>query len=239
MKPIWIIKAGRTFVRTARQLGDFDQWTCDGLGLDACSIHVLDVTSHQSLPNPAECGGVVVTGSHAMVTESLPWSVRLEKWIPRLLDADIPFLGICYGHQLLARSLGGKVDYHVGGREIGTVEIELLGPCANDPLFNSLPRMVRAHVVHAQTVTELPADGMRLARNDFEPNHAFRIGASAWGLQFHPEYDARIMRSYIEELSDELATTGCDVAELLRDVQETPAARQVLRRFGQFVSRIG
>lgn len=233
MADLWIIKTGCTFANTARQFGDFDRWTCDALGVEVDSIRVFDVALTQPLPAPSECLGVVITGSHAMVTESLPWSLNLACWIPRLLEAEVPLLGICYGHQLLAHAMKGRVDYHPAGREVGTVEVELLPSCVDDPLFAALPPTVLAHVVHAQTVTQIPPGAVRLARNSFEPNHAFRIGKAAWGVQFHPEYDGRIMRSYIAELSHELATAGIAVPELMRSVQETPVARQILKRFAQ------
>ena len=196
---------------------------------------VYDVATEEPLPNPAQCRGVVITGSHAMVTDALPWSVRLEHWIPKLVKQEIPLLGICYGHQLLAHAMGGRVGYHPVGREIGTVEIELLETCADDALFSALPPTIEAHVVHAQTVVQLPREAVRLARNDFEPNHAFRIGRSAWGVQFHPEYNQEIMHCYVTELADELEGAGYDVPKLMQSIRETPAARQVTQRFAQFV----
>ncbi len=240
MEKFWIVKAGATFTDTADRYGDFEQWTRDALGAVHCDVEVLDVERlddecGQALPDPAKCRGVVVTGSHAMVTDALPWSVRLESWIPELVDAEVPFFGICYGHQLLARAMGGQVGYHRRGREIGTVEIQLLETCHNDPLFRPLPSCIAAHVVHAQTVLELPADAVRLASNDFELTHAFRVGPSAWGVQFHPEYDAAIMRSYIEQLADDLAAEQYDVPALVDAVRETTVAREVLWRFAQFV----
>jgi GMP synthase (glutamine-hydrolysing) len=198
-------------------------------------VNVFDVTVDESLPEPASCAAVIITGAHAMVTEALPWSVRLEQWIPQLLDAEVPLLGICYGHQLLAQAMGGRVDYHPGGREIGTVEITRLPACATDPLLGDLPAEFPAHVVHAQTVVDLPPGAICLAGNSFEPHHAFRIGASAWGVQFHPEYTAPIMRAYIEQLSDELVAGQRNVAELLETVMDTDAAQRVLPCFTQYV----
>jgi len=92
-----------------------------------------------------------------------------------------------------------------------------------------------AHVVHAQTVLELPPGAICLAYNDFEPHHAFRLGRQAWGVQFHPEYDARIMQSYIRALADELVAAERDVEGLLETVQETPTARMILQRFADCV----
>ena len=77
----------------------------------------------------------------------------------------------------------------------------------------------------------MPAGAARLAANEYEPNHAFRIGECAWGVQFHPEYDAGIMRSYIREQADELVSMGRNVPELLDTVTEAPVAAQILRNF--------
>lgn len=235
MKPLWIIKAGTTFPQTARRYADFDQWTREALCTDPLEVRTFDVESDRLLPAPEACGGVVITGSHAMVTDRLPWSVQLEQWIPHLLEAGVPVLGICYGHQLLAQALGGRVDYHPQGREVGTVEVTLLPDCQEDPLFHSFPESISAHVVHAQTVVELPPRAILLARNAFEPHHAFRVGSTAWGVQFHPEYSAAIMRSYMEHLTSELAASHRDVSALMAAVEETPSARQVTQRFARLV----
>jgi GMP synthase (glutamine-hydrolysing) len=235
MKDLWIIKAGTTFARTARQCGDFDDWTLNILGDAAVNVRVFDVKRDEPLPSPHRCAGVVVTGSHAMVTDRLPWSRALEDWIPGLLDAHVPVLGICYGHQLLAQAMGGQVAYHPGGREMGTVAIRLRPECAADPLFQRLPASIAVHTVHAQTVLTLPPGSVPLAGNEFEPNHAFRLGESAWGVQFHPEYDEQIMRSYITELADELEASGRDVSALLAAVRDTPQARRLPARFLEIV----
>jgi GMP synthase (glutamine-hydrolysing) len=68
-----------------------------------------------------------------------------------------------------------------------------------------------------------------------EPNHAFRIGECAWGVQFHPEYTIDIMRSYIQEQKNELRSYGLDISQLISAVEETPIASQILNKFGRFV----
>ena len=69
--------------------------------------------------------------------------------------------------------------------------------------------------------------------NDFEPRHAFRLGGCAWGLQFHPEYDGNIMRSYILAQADDLEAAGRQVSALVEAVRETPAAAGILRAFAK------
>ena len=235
MRKLYIFKIGTTFSTIAKQLGDFDRWTAAALGAVAVQTCILDVENGAALPQVEECAGVVITGSHAMVTDKLPWSIKLEKWIPLLLKASVPLFGICYGHQLLAQAAGGQVGFHPQGKEIGTVPVHQLSEDADDPLFHSLPQSFVVHATHSQSVLRLPPGATRLAANDYEPNHAFRLGDCAWGVQFHPEYNGDIMRSYINEQEEELKSAGLDSAELCRTVSETPVAAEPLRNFARLV----
>jgi GMP synthase (glutamine-hydrolysing) len=90
-------------------------------------------------------------------------------------------------------------------------------------------------VSHSQTVINLPGKAMRLAMNPFEPNHAFRVGDCAWGIQFHPEYTADIMRSYILNEKEDLMHEGIEIRPVLDSVKETPVVASILRRFNEFV----
>ncbi len=235
MKKLYIVKAGTSFPATLQKFGDFDQWTKVALGQTALPIEVIDVEDMTTLPPAAECAGVAVTGSHAMVTDKLEWSVRLEDWIVELVDCQIPFFGICYGHQLLGSAIGGTVGYHPHGKEIGTMLIRRRPSAADDPLFDALPDEFWAHTTHSQSVLQLPVGALLLAENDFEPCHAFRIGPCAWGVQFHPEYDAAIMRSYIEEQAEELTAAGRQVDAILATVRDTPVAADLFRRFTRYI----
>ena len=235
MKKLYIIKAGTTFSSTLETLGDFDDWIKTALCQPELPVAVVDVVQGCPLPSPEECSGVIVTGSHAMVTDNLPWSLNIESWIPSLVASVVPFLGICYGHQLLGRALGGEAGYNPNGKEIGTVAITLTGDSKSDPLFKSTPSIFKAHTTHAQSVLKLPSDAVLLASNAHEPHHAYRIGSSAWGVQFHPEYTAEIMQAYLTAQAESLRKKGRNVENLLLEVTETPFARQVLSNFGSLV----
>lgn len=235
MKKLFIIKAGTTFASSLDRFGDFEEWIEARLGQIKVPVQVIDVVKGEPLPDSAACAGVVVSGSHAMVTQNREWSLKIERWIPSLLEAEVPYLGICYGHQLLGRATGGEVGFHPLGREIGSVEVTLAAEAAGDALFTGLPPGFMAHVIHAQSVLQLPPGAIRLAWNAHEPNHAFRVGRCAWGVQFHPEFSGEIMRAYIESQRSGLEAAGRDVEALEEEVCDTPEAEDVLVNFARYL----
>ncbi|MBN2061753.1 MAG: glutamine amidotransferase [Deltaproteobacteria bacterium] len=237
MKKLFIIKIGTTFPDIAEHYGDFDTWTLRTLGPADAEISVIDAEHGEPLPRAKYCAGVIISGSHSMVTDNLPWSTKIEDWIPSLLDKKVPFFGICYGHQVLAQATGGEVGDHPLGKEIGTVKIQLLPEYADDDLLSSLPQHFLAHTSHKQAILRLPPGAIRLASSSHEPNHIFRIGSCAWGVQFHPEYNCRIMRSYIRKQAKDLESEGYNVSELIGGVRETPFASHILKNFSRIVSK--
>ena len=76
---------------------------------------------------------------------------------------------------------------------------------------------------------------MLLASSDRDPYQAFRLGECAWGVQFHPEYSAGIMRSYIEEQARELEEAGIDISSVFDTVRETPLAARTVSNFARYV----
>ena len=235
MRNVYIIKAGTTFPEIAEKYGDFDLWTIKSMGITPDEAVIIDAQNNEPLPGPEKCSGVVITGSHAMVTDHHPWSDRLLEWIPEIIKENIPYLGICYGHQLLAEAMGGKVGFHPRGKEIGTVDIELSSESENDPLFKEIPKHFPVHVTHSQCVLKLPRKAVKLASNSFEPFHAFRTGKCAWGVQFHPEYNTHIMKGYIIQQADELTKSGRDIDEIMMTVKETPEASKIMKIFSDLI----
>lgn len=226
MKKLYIIKCGSTFDSIKDNFKDFEHWIINKL--ENKNIIVIDAQKKENLPIPTKNDAVILTGSHSMVSHEELWSLSLEMWLPKLIEDEIPLLAICYGHQLLAKSLGGVSTYHEKGIEIGSVDINLHENSKNDKIFSKLENSFKAHTVHSQTVVELPKNAVRLAFNNHDLNHAFRIGSCAWGVQFHPEFDKNIMNLYIKELAKH---KNLDEEKLLSLSEETHTATSILKEF--------
>jgi GMP synthase (glutamine-hydrolysing) len=223
MKPLLIIVTGHAPAPIRARIGDFDHWFRVALRLPASRVRSIDA-QHVPLPAPHAVAGAVITGSAAMVTDRAAWSEQLAGWIRAAMDIDLPLFGVCYGHQLMAHALGGRVDDLPGGREIGTQRIEWLD--GGTPAF-------RAHTTHQQAVLETPPAARVLARSARDARQVLRYGPHAMSTQFHPEFSAAAMRGYIALRAGALRDEGLDVPALLRDVGPAPEARRLLRQFAR------
>ncbi len=236
LKKLLILKLGDTLPELAARRGDFEDWFIAGLGLDSDQLAVFDPRTGADFPPLERVAGLLLTGSHSMVTEHLDWSERAARWTKTAVEAGIPTLGVCYGHQLLAHAFGGQVGPNPNGTQEGTTTIQLTPEGRADPLVGSLGvERFEAQVSHTQSALELPPGATRLAFDGWDANQAFRMGESAWGVQFHPEMDADIARAYIQAERAELLEQGQNPEQIMAEVQETPLAARVLRRFAQIV----
>ncbi len=214
---------------------DFEHWFIRGSGQDAKLFICCAIDQHQALPDLDEIAGIIITGSAAYVTDLAPWNFTAADYLQAAQARQLPILGVCYGHQLLAWAFAGEVGFHPMGREIGTFGITLTAASASDPLFQGTTKQFEVQVSHQQSVLRLPQQAVLLAKNSFEPHHAFRLGKTTWGVQFHPEFSAGILRAYIQERSETIAAEGLDVEQLLSRVEETPQSAELLKRFIEIV----
>ena len=224
-----ILQAG-TPVAPLRRHGGFPHWIRVAAGLHADDAVAVDIVAEPP-PAPAGFSGAIVTGSAAMVSHRHAWSECAAAWLRDAATAGLPVFGICYGHQLLAHALSGRVDDHPAGREMGTIEVETLPGAAGDPLFAAVPARFAAHATHLQTVEAPPPGATVLARSAHDACQAFRWGDAAWGVQFHPEFSVAHMRGYVDARRDALHAEGRDPAAMSRNIAATPHARRLLRRF--------
>lgn len=234
-KKLLIIKTGNTLPSLAARRGDFEDWILAGMEINREEAIITDVPRGAELPDYSRVSGIIITGSHDMVTDRRDWSERAARWLPGAVEREIPLLGICYGHQLLAHALGGKVANNPNGAEYGTAEIHLTKDAGSDALFRGLPGSLKVQASHAQSVLSLPPGATLLASGARDPHQAFVVGKNAWGVQFHPEFDADITREYIRYDHRELQREGQDPDRLIESCEDNSLGRQLLRRFVELV----
>jgi GMP synthase (glutamine-hydrolysing) len=106
----------------------------------------------------------------------------------------------------------------------------------DDTLFHRAAAPLRVNATHVDTVVRLPPSASVLAKTELEPHAAVRFNETTWGVQFHPELDAEIMRAFLEERRELIANEGLDAARLLAEVDDAPAGASMLDRFVELLS---
>ncbi len=175
----------------------------------------------------------VITGSRSSVYWDEAWIPPLVEWIEQAAHAGLPMLGVCYGHQVLAEALGGRVA-GMDETEIGYRTVTHHG----DRLFDGIDETFTVFTTHGDTVVELPDGAHPTAENDYG-NHGFRWN-DCWGVQFHPEYDIETARSVTDGKRDSLGDQR--VEQVLAEItehrfQQASAAKQVFDNFTDHVRR--
>jgi GMP synthase (glutamine-hydrolysing) len=230
MRPLLLIQTGEAPDALLPRFGGFADWFRTAMRLHATQMSVVRVDEGEDLPHPHDIAGAVITGSAAMVTDRADWSERTATWIRCAMDSALPLFGVCYGHQLMAHALGGRVGWLPAGREIGTHAVSRSEPGVADwpeGLHASFP----AHTTHRQSVLEPPPGAEVLGRSERDPHQLLRYAQNTLSTQFHPEFTVEVMRAYITARADLLREEGTDPDALAAAVVETTAARALLERF--------
>lgn len=195
--------------------------------LDA-GLDEYDVTSG-ALPPTYDYDAIVVSGSPASVYWEADWIHELRDWIRDAVDAGIPTLGVCFGHQLLADALGGSVEGR-GAYELGYHRIE---HAPDSLLFEGVPREFTAFVAHSDDVVSLPLGATKLAENDYTSIQAFRRD-HVFGIQFHAEFDLETVHQVVAHRNPTEDYTPAAEDTATRENYE--AARDATRIFENFLA---
>jgi GMP synthase-like glutamine amidotransferase len=188
---IGLLKCGQTLPEVIEGHGDFDAMFIRLLAPYGFDFEVWDV-EHMDFPASVEdADGWLLTGSKHGAYEDHAFIPPLEDFIRRAWAAAVPMVGICFGHQIIAQALGGKVVKFPGGWAVGrrTYDFDGLGEIA-------------LNAWHQDQVVELPPDARVVARNDFTEAAALRYGDTVFTLQPHPELSPEMIRIYVDVRKD-------------------------------------
>ncbi len=143
-----------------------------------------------------ECDAWVLTGSQAGAYDDDAWIRRLELYIRELAGQQKKLIGICFGHQLIAQALGGKVEKSARGWGVGVMTSEIF--LHKDWMRPSQQRFSLL-VSHQDQVIELPPGAERLAGNEFCPNSSYLLNDHILTFQGHPEFNVAYARLLMDK----------------------------------------
>jgi len=204
---------------------------------DVSSVPVL-AYSGEVIPDLRTFDAVILSGGEYPPREfdNVGFLQQERDRVLEAIDAGVPVLGICLGHQLLAHWLGGSVE-RSPQFEVGWLVVTLSDTSLEDPLLEGLDPQYHAFLWHWDQVAELPPGGVNLASSDLCPIQAFRYGdLPVWGVQSNPQYDASLAESVLLG-AEWLADLGVDAQEMAKLGYEVDDGSQD-RIFSNFFSYV-
>jgi GMP synthase (glutamine-hydrolysing) len=161
---------------------------------------------------PADYDAIMVFGSstHPDQDELFPWLPREAAFLREALDGSVPTFGVCLGGQMLARAGGAWVG-PASRSEVGWYEVELTDAGRKDPVLACLGERAIVFQWHSYSFG-IPAGGAELAISS-ACSQAFRVGPSAWGIQFHAEVTDEMVRLWAEEDPEDVDDATALLAE--------------------------
>jgi GMP synthase (glutamine-hydrolysing) len=167
-----------------------------GLRLDVCRPYAGD-----DLPPLVPYDGLVVLGGamDSWDDEATPWLPGVRALVRDAASSRTPALGICLGHQLAGLALGGSVERNPGGATVGLQPVGWLPEAATDPLTGTATGATTVAHWNSDVLTEPPPGAVVLARSSDGAVQVARLADTVWGVQCHPEVDAAIVRTWVEE----------------------------------------
>jgi len=183
------------------------------------------------LPQPGDCDAYLITGSKAGVYNDLPWISALSQWIQQAHQRHEKISGICFGHQILAHSLGGSAAKSDKGWGIGVHTTEVV---SHPGWLSDDTSHIRLIYSHQDQVQQLPEHASRLSRSKFCENAAFYIDQRVLAFQGHPEFSAEYLSRLLPRRRDSIGSQRYQQG--MSTLSQTTDADRVGRWLLQFFS---
>lgn len=199
-------------------------------------LDAITVFTHQMEPSVlVGYDAVFIGGAGALSAyKEYDWMPDLLALVRYMVDENIPLFGSCWGHQVIARALGGRVINDPDRTEIGCFSVELTKAGRKDELFSRFPHTFKANQGHQDRVDMLPQSAIELALSEIAPFQAFRISDKpVYGTQFHSELDKETEKSRLLTYRDYYphATPPEKFQEILDSLEDTPEVDRLLHEF--------
>ena len=186
-------------------------------------LEVFFVCDNTFPQNVNDFHAYIVTGSSYSVYDPVDWIIRLKAFVKAIYEAKIPYIGVCFGHQLLGESLGGKVEKSAVGWCVGVHEFQILHQMEwMEPKTDAVNLLMSCQ----DQIVQLPPDTKVLASAAKCPYGMIQVGENMFGVQAHPEfskaYNQALMQARISRIGEEVVQEG--IASL-----KLPLHREILQ----------
>jgi GMP synthase-like glutamine amidotransferase len=173
---IGILQTGLAPDVLADEMGDYPDMFARLLAGHGFTFQTWRVVEGQFPASVTECDGWLITGSRHGAYEDHPWIPPLEDFIRNAYAARVPLVGICFGHQIIAQAMGGRVERYPEGWAVGATDYDFDG------------HTLRLNAWHRDQVTQVPPMAQVIAANSFCANAALLYDDRALTVQAHPEF---------------------------------------------------
>ncbi|MCF8484538.1 MAG: type 1 glutamine amidotransferase [Rhodobacteraceae bacterium] len=219
---IGILQTGLAPDVLAPSMGDYPTMFArllDGNGFTFRTFRVVEGAFPAAV---TDCDGWLITGSRHGVYEDHPWIAPLEQFIRDAFAAHVPVVGICFGHQIIAQAMGGKVERYAQGWSVGATDYDFGG------------QTLTLNAWHRDQVTEVPKGAKVVASNAFCENAALLYDDRAFSVQAHPEFQREFVEGLMETrgkgvVPDDLLSVARDRLDL--PLQDKTIAAQIAAFF--------
>ena len=185
MTRIGLLMCGHVDPKSVHIAGDYPELFDALLAPLGVELVRYDLDEGRFPDSSAGCDGWLCSPSRVSVYDDVPWLADAEELHREIVAKEAKYVGICFGHQLLAQALGGRVERSPEGWGVGVQTYDVVAPQPwMDPPLSSFSLLAS----HQDQVTDVPAGARVIATAPYCPVAGLAVGERAWTIQGHPEF---------------------------------------------------